>query len=312
MDKHSHPDSIRPSPLDAVPKPWDTIPRPSSSMGQSFVQLRTESSHALQRTRQPTLDFSTHITQSEDMIVILNARATVLLNVSFRNLTQAKQIVELSSLALTLWQSRVAETDWGYRMFDRGSEDEENAWIFQRLIVLIRDDIYQHLCSVINDLTDAEKFEQQRHIDVFVESMRTWQKMTNRHFKSMWGFEHDVECKTGYPGFMAHLRDSCEKSLEEEWGEDSTELCRSWPYSLNRIHDHGAEWVGPLSSDDNDKTPPVPISVPWLERRESGYWFQFVDEAPNSRDVGLDYEQVSGYLARSIDEAKRRRCKYRH
>jgi hypothetical protein len=312
MVNHSHPDSIRPSPLDAVSKPWATISQPASSVGQSFVQLQAESSHALKQARQPALDFPTHITQSEDMLVILNARATVLLNVFFRNLTQAKQIVKLSSLALNLWQSRVAETDWGYRMFDRGSEDEENAWIFQRLIVLIRDDIYQHLCSVINGFTDAEKFEQQRHIDIFVESMRTWQKKTNRHLMAKWRPVHGVERNTDYPGFMAHLRDSCEKSLEEEWGEDSTELCHSWPYSLNRIHDYGAEWVGPLNSDENDKTPPVPISVPWLERRESGYWFQFADETPDPRGVESDYEQVSGYLARTIDEATRRRCKYRY
>jgi hypothetical protein len=245
------------------------------------------------------------------MLVILNARATVLLNISFRNLSQPKQIVKLSNLALTLWLSRVTETDWGYSMFDKGSEDEENAWILQRLILLIRDDVYQHLCSAIDDFAEPERGEQQRHIGVFVESMRTWQKITNRHFNSMRGYEHDVESKSGYAGYMSYLRDSCEKNSERDWGTNSLQLCHSWPYSWNRTHDHGAEWVAPLSSDENDKTPPVPISVPWLERRECGYWFQLVDEIPVPRGVESDYERVSAYLGRTIEESKRKKCRYR-
>jgi hypothetical protein len=43
-----------------------------------------------------------NIIHSDDMCVIVNARATVLLNISFHGLEQQKRIVALSSLAVWL------------------------------------------------------------------------------------------------------------------------------------------------------------------------------------------------------------------
>jgi hypothetical protein len=93
--------------------------------------------------------------------MILNARATVLLNVSFRNLSQPMHIIKLSELALALWISRQTETDWGYGMFDRGSEAEESAWVAQRMIQLVRDDIYQLFCNAVDESADADRVDQQ-------------------------------------------------------------------------------------------------------------------------------------------------------
>ncbi|KAF2036095.1 hypothetical protein EK21DRAFT_106201 [Setomelanomma holmii] len=44
------------------------------------------------------------LTESEDMMVILNARGTVMLNMCFRNTSTQRQIVVLASLAIQLWE----------------------------------------------------------------------------------------------------------------------------------------------------------------------------------------------------------------
>lgn len=70
--------------------------------------------------------------------------------------------------------------------------------------------------------------------------------------------------------------------------------------------------MGPFLSDENDKTPAVPISLPWLQRRANGFWFQLIDEPEvKSSPVDSDYESVSTYQGRTITEEDRQKCKYR-
>jgi hypothetical protein len=260
---------------------------------QSFSQLKAESSRTHQQARQPAPHFPTNIIESDDMTMILNARATVSLNVSFRNLSQPMHIIKLSELALALWISRQTETDWGYGMFDRGSEAEESAWVAQRMIQLVRDDIYQPFCNAVDESADADRVEQQPHIDVFMKSVRTWQKMINRQNQAARGLDHPIESKDYYPARMARLRLVCERNSTREWGKQAAALCCSVPHTWNRIHDYGAEWTGPLISDPNDRTAPVPIAFDWLDRKEDGFWFRYEPEVLKPRDVGEDFERVS-------------------
>jgi hypothetical protein len=95
------------------------------------------------------------------MLVILNARATALLNISFRNLSQSKHIVELASLAIYLFSARKTGSD----MIEDGVSDEEKIWMLKRMIQLVRDDIYTLLLSVDQDLTYADRAEREPHED---------------------------------------------------------------------------------------------------------------------------------------------------
>jgi hypothetical protein len=70
---------------------------------QSISELRAENARVRQARRvRKALHFPTNILYSNDMTVILNARATVLLNMSFHCLWQQARVIELSSLALWL------------------------------------------------------------------------------------------------------------------------------------------------------------------------------------------------------------------
>lgn len=160
------------------------------------------------------------------MTTILNARATVLLNVSFRGLTQTKKVIKLASLALSLWQSRRIEIAWGYDILDRGSEDEGHAWVVHKFLVLIRDDICRHLSRAIGHFSETETAEQIQHITVFLQSLRTWQQIINRKNNMALGLQHAVESRADFPATMARLRSQYEKQMEQDWGQSTAEMCR--------------------------------------------------------------------------------------
>jgi hypothetical protein len=147
----------------------------------------------MQQARQPISRFPDNIIESDDMVVILNARATVLLNTSFRQIRQQKQVIKLAALALKLWRWRTDRMDWADIMSDLKPTDEEYAWIAQKMILLIRDDIYHYLTDAIQELHPTERVEQQKHIDVFLESVSTWRKLINRQFAAARGHEHPIE-----------------------------------------------------------------------------------------------------------------------
>jgi hypothetical protein len=70
-------------PSDDRPRPWGRLARHASMLKQSFSQLRAESIRSLHLARQPATSIPRNIIESDDMIMILNARGTALLNVSF-------------------------------------------------------------------------------------------------------------------------------------------------------------------------------------------------------------------------------------
>jgi hypothetical protein len=141
------------------------------------------------------------------MLVILNARATALLNISFRNLSQSKHIVELASLAIYLFSARKTGSD----MIEDGVSDEEKIWMLKRMIQLVRDDIYTLLLSVDQDLTYADRAEQKRHIANLMRTVRTWRLIVNKQVHSMRRHAHKFESQDDYSGRMATLRDKCEQ-----------------------------------------------------------------------------------------------------
>lgn len=140
------------------------------------------------------------------MPIILNARATALLNISLRNMSQSKHIVKLASLARCLFSAPKTGT-----LIESDISDEEKVWMLQRMIQLIRDDIYTLLISISQNYTEADRKEQQRYIDVLLRSATTWRKIINRQVLSARRHEHQFESQDGYPDRMATLRTKCEK-----------------------------------------------------------------------------------------------------
>jgi hypothetical protein len=97
--------------------------------------------------------------------------------------------------------------------------------------------------------------------------------------------------------------------------EHCIQICREVPFTWNRLHDQGAEWVGPQLSDENDATVVKPVEVTWLQRRMNGLWFGIENEDPEvPGGVEEEYEWVRGYQEREMemDGERWRRCKYRY
>lgn len=197
-----------------------------ANLRQTFNQLKTESARTQKQARRTAPPYPTNIIESEDMTAILNARGTVLLNTAFRNLSHMRKVIQLANLALWLWQSRRLQSASGYGMLDRDSEAEEKAYIAHRFLVLIRDDIYRHIQQAIGHFSDSETTEQKLHIDVFSQSMRTWQQITNRKNNSAAGLHHAVEPKGDFSATLSRLRFLHEKQMEQEWGASVAEMCR--------------------------------------------------------------------------------------
>lgn len=141
------------------------------------------------------------------MLFILNARATVLLNLSFRGRHQSVHVVTLSSLARCLFSARRTDTD----LVGRDISDEEKLWMIQRMLQLIRDDVYQVFVHASQDFVDAEQEEQRQHLSIFCSSLKTWQSMINRQIQSARGHHHQIESKDGFSDRMATLRAKCER-----------------------------------------------------------------------------------------------------
>lgn len=117
-------------PLPKGPKKrWGVLGRYATVLRQSFSQLKVESSRTRQEAREPAPCFPKNMTESDDMIVILNARGTVILNFSFRRHSHQIHIVALAALAVRLWGVLSAGAKEGDVQFPNGISSEAKAWM---------------------------------------------------------------------------------------------------------------------------------------------------------------------------------------
>jgi hypothetical protein len=194
-------------------RPWSKLARSAVRLKQSFSQLKVESLHSAHEAQLPVPRSPLNILDSDDMLVILNSRATVLLNISFRTCIYSKRVVILASLARFLFATRKNAPGGLFRItdsLDREATKEEQAWMVFRMLQIIRDDIYQLLTRASHELVEAERQEQQRHINIFNRSVATWQHMMNKQIKSARGHDHLFESRHYFPGRMAAVRAKCE------------------------------------------------------------------------------------------------------
>jgi hypothetical protein len=198
---------ITPAPPKDKASPWAKVARSALHLKQSFSQLKAESSRSAREAREPVADVPLNILESNDMLVILNARATVLLNFSFRGRHQSTHVVTLSSLARCLFSARKTDSD----LVGRDTSEEEKLWMIHRMLQLIRDDVYQILVHASQDFVEAEQEEQRQHLSTFCESLKTWKNMINRQIQLARGHYHQVESNDGFSDRMATLRAKCER-----------------------------------------------------------------------------------------------------
>jgi hypothetical protein len=189
---------------------------------------------------------------SDDMIAILNARGTVLLNMYFSHTLEQLHIVKLASLAVGLWAQRPVDIN------------EERYRVIHCMILLIRDDIQQHLLSAVNNFDVNALLEQHRHIEILTESVATWRNMVSRS----WGLRTNKNSDTQ----LELLRRDCEAALAADIR--SREIAQNVHSTYNRVEDHASEYLGPLLRDEKDQEFVDEISFPGLQRRDGGYWLQ--------------------------------------
>lgn len=188
---------------------------------------------------------------SVDMLAILNARGTVLLNMSFANTPEQLYIVKLASLATSFWTQPAVDGD------------EERHWVLNHMIPLIRDDIQQHLLSATTWFDAQTLQSQQRHIEILKESVATWRNMVSRAL----GLS---------TGFLTKKLDDLRGDSEAVLAADvrSGEIVRGVHSTYNRVEDHGSEYLGPLLRDERDQAFFGQIAFPELERKDTGYWLR--------------------------------------
>ncbi|KAH7090239.1 hypothetical protein FB567DRAFT_286554 [Paraphoma chrysanthemicola] len=219
------------------------------------------------------------LAESDDMMAILNARGTVLLNMCFRTSYTDLFILSLSFLAIHLWKDMALGAKGGMFKYRNGLDDDAKVWILSRLILMIRDDI-QKLFEIRldNHLNDAERVEQDQHITVFQSSYVAWQKMINKRTKNARPHENSVQSRHDYPSLMNRSRKKCDEILQEFLTPKYTaDLCPPW-YTWNRLHNSQAEWMGPLFHGIESVHAPAQICLPGIERRENGLWFGNLDQ----------------------------------
>jgi hypothetical protein len=213
------------------------------------------------------------LTESDDMMVILNARGTAMLNTGFRNTSLQKQIVMLASLAIRLWLDIPLRAHGGCFRFTGHFDDDGKAWMASHLILMIRDDIQQLLKQGAEYLVDAEQTEQMEHFRVFKLSYVSWQKTVNRRIAKAGPLEHSVQARDDYPVLMEQWRVECEVMLKQVSTTTCPPVCRTTEYTWNRFHDNQAEWVGPVFCDLKSAWAPTWVSLPRIEKRDDEFWF---------------------------------------
>jgi hypothetical protein len=95
------------------------------------------------------------------------------------------------------------------------------------MIQLIRDDIYALLAHVIAVMSASDRYEQQRHVTVFQESVATWRCWQgNTRGQSLY---RDLEAGAEYPERMKTLRNQCQCLIKQYFERPAKQLCEALP-----------------------------------------------------------------------------------
>ncbi|KAJ4313462.1 hypothetical protein N0V94_006949, partial [Neodidymelliopsis sp. IMI 364377] len=212
----------------AQPLPWDP---------HSYTQLLDEvESHRTGAYGRRMYGPLGTLMENDDMLVILNARGTVVLNPAFAYTEERIEIAKLAWLALSIWHNRIELPLAGAVV------------IFQELLKLVRDDVETLLFSAISGFSASVHDSQLSHINVLVQ--RTWvRRRALSHLLSITNFQFTIAERRSYETRMEMARRSCELHLQKDIGNRAELRMRNQHMLLGtEPFDHGSEYVGEMLS----------------------------------------------------------------
>ncbi|KAF1941946.1 hypothetical protein EJ02DRAFT_422523 [Clathrospora elynae] len=257
------------------PHPWGLLAQHAGTSSEYFVSLIDDALEKHDARREHPPEINSSLMRNDDMMVILNARGTVLLNMMFNNTPQQKSIVKLASLASTMWRrNTVPITDHFVpkgpegRTFKDAREANHSA---VRMISHIREDIQKHMKEAIEGFSAVYKKTQEDSINIFKERVETFKTMRNMRSMSE---PHEPEDKRLDISYQFHENRRKFEDILLSSDQAITSMLRSlhpradWDFVL------GSHYLGP-PLDDAIKQEPARDDLYrwWFATRRSGYWF---------------------------------------
>jgi hypothetical protein len=263
----------------AQPLPWD--PHSYTQLLDEVESLRTG---AYERRMYGPLGT---LLENDDMLVILNARGTVVLNPAFAYTEERIEIAKLAWLALSIWHNRIELPLAGAVV------------IFQELLKLVRDDVETLLFSAIAGFSASVHDSQLSHINVFAQRVWVCRRALSQ-LLSVTNFQFTVAERRSYETRMELARRSCELHLQKDIGNRAELRMRNQHMLLGtEPFDHGSEYVGDMLSSEYPpdlQTAQLPLAYPWLQKRRNGKWFDAQHAPPMMvNGNGVSVNGVNGH-----------------
>jgi hypothetical protein len=194
--------------------------------------------------------------QDKDMLDILNARGTVLLNSLFLGLPEVLDVVALAILAMDIFHGKVPKAS------------EMGAWF----IPLIKDDILTLLLSA----TDKSRFRQSQchYISVLKSEATSWQIDTTKVEMSRYLTLADAQCNC-LRSCLEKGQNACSIYLSMCRGEAVKLVGRLDKDASDEVRQH-EEYSGGALQELYDHSPDTVVGEllsPWLAKRKFGRWF---------------------------------------
>ncbi|KAH6618455.1 hypothetical protein C7974DRAFT_440665 [Boeremia exigua] len=211
------------------------------------------------RQEQGVIGAGMALVQNADILAILNARGTVLLNGAFAEYREASYIVRLAELALDVYHGRVID----------------NA---PQLVPLIRDDVQSHMQMVITKWAEYIRQRQQHYIDVLNHDISEWRRSWNKTAMQRELAQND-EQHTKLKIELQDEREMYNKHLET-WRPEMCMLMNSIENPVVEQFAYQTEYLGNpfLSTFTAGRNTSVwEFHFPWLEKLEKDdkrAWFK--------------------------------------
>ncbi|KAJ4368909.1 hypothetical protein N0V83_005991 [Neocucurbitaria cava] len=262
-------------------KLWGIMTRQLGNSARYFGELIDETL----RMHDARLDLSASeihasIFDDENMMAILNARGTVLLNMCFHNTPQQLKIVKLAAMAQLINRhvSRPVKAprhakDYSILLTKSCAGQSQVFYAATQCILpLIRDDIETLMLEAISDFSEKDKQVQLDYIFDLQRRAQTWKAW----FTMQAGYDW-----SGPPSRQDGIRQGMERwrthgeLILQRFGMEFQNLVKSIGVTGNSdLLMKGSGYMGPLPANmDNLLRSYDELKLPWIKRRSTGRWF---------------------------------------
>lgn len=239
------------------------------------------------------------IIDDEDMLCILNARGTVVLNTLFAHAPEQKAIVKLAEAALHLFKMWAATNPSDAVSQDRCDLEvcESTCTVFcylltkpqyqrfKKMILVIREDIQTHMLNYLGRMEWSTQVHYARPISVLKDKIDAWRFLALRRVDDDTRYERPhtnakdlrwMQCRPTWQSFARWVEDYM-RTLDVSWLDDLP-----GQHNLDLPVQRGLEFMGPMmliSRDMNDPyfanyQPGIVLRFPGLKRTPDGIWLK--------------------------------------